>query len=176
MVKNLKGGKGGKSIARKSTYSSHSESLRLPTCDEEQYACVTKMFGNGMCEIMTNSNVKLVGHIRGAFRSTRNMRSNTITIYSIVLVGMREWENPVKNCDILELYNESQVDQLKNIPKVDIRHVLSIRSSFGPVAAATESEENILFTNETEADYKNLLSEVTEFKMEEENEIDIDEI
>jgi hypothetical protein len=104
------------------------------------------------------------------------MRSNTITIYSIVLVGMREWENPVKNCDILELYNESQVDQLKNIPKVDIRHVLSIRSSFGPVAAATESEENILFTNETEADYKNLLSEVTEFKMEEENEIDIDEI
>ena len=116
MVKNSCGGNRAKSFARKNEKNGASR-LRLSSCEDEQYACVTKMYGNGMCAITTIAGVSLMGHIRSKFRG-RGKRNSIITTSTIVLVGMREWESPAKNCDILEVYTESEVDQLKNIPKV----------------------------------------------------------
>jgi initiation factor 1A len=161
MVKNTKGGKGAKSLARKTTTSNFVsvEKLRLATDELEHYACVTKMFGNGMCEITLNDNKKLVGHIRGAFRGRQKHR-NLITIHTIVLVGLREWEETRKNCDVLYIYDDNQLEQLRNIPNIDIKNLLQMKIVFG--GSSTENSD-ILFSNETEKDIENLLETVEEF-------------
>ena len=112
MVRNTTGGTRTKGLARKHQVRGDSK-LRLPDDELEQVACVTKMLGNGMCEIFTNKNERLIGHIRNKFRG-RQKRHNMISTSAIVLVGLREWENPIKNCDILTIYDDSQVNQLKN--------------------------------------------------------------
>jgi len=175
MVKNTKGGKGAKSLARKTTTPSFAsaEKLRLSTDELERYACVTKMFGNGMCEITLNDNTKLVGHIRGAFRGRQKHR-NFITVHTIVLVGLREWEDTRKNCDLLYIYDDNQLEQLRNMPQIDIKNLLQMKIVFG---GNTVENSDILFTNETEKDTKELLETVEEFKMNEtEDWLDVDEI
>jgi len=127
MVKNTTGGTGTKGLARKHQ-TNNTNRLRVPECELEQFACVTKMLGNGMCEIYTNDNVRLIGHIRNKFRG-KQKRHNMLSLFSFVLVGIREWENPAKNCDILTMYDESHIEQLKNIPKIKIDHILQIRLS-----------------------------------------------
>jgi initiation factor 1A len=175
MVKNTKGGKGAKSLARKTATPSFvsSEKLRLATDELEQYACVTKMFGNGMCEITLNDNKKLVGHIRGAFRGRQKHR-NFITVHTIVLVGLREWEETRKNCDLLYIYDDNQLEQLRNMPHIDIKNLLQMKIVFG--GSAPENSD-VLFSNETEKDTKDLLETVEEFKIDEtEDWLDVDEI
>uniref|UniRef100_A0A6C0B256 S1-like domain-containing protein n=1 Tax=viral metagenome TaxID=1070528 RepID=A0A6C0B256_9ZZZZ len=174
MVKNTKGGKGAKSLARKTTTTNFNagEKLRLAVDELERYACVTKMFGNGMCEITLNDNQKLVGHIRGAFRGRQKHR-NLITIHSIVMVGLREWEEVSKNCDILYIYDDGQIDQLKNIPQINIKNLLSMKIMFG---GSTSEQSDIHFTNETEKDIKEMLDTVQTFEFGEEQEVDLDDI
>jgi len=174
MVKNTKGGKGAKSLARKTTTTNFNagEKLRLAIDEMERYACVTKMFGNGMCEITLNDNQKLVGHIRGAFRGRQKHR-NLITVHSIVLVGLREWEEMRKNCDILYIYDDNQLDQLKNIPQIDIKNLLSMKIVFG---GNVQEQSNVHFTNETEEEIQEMLDTVQTFEFKEEEEVDLDDI
>jgi len=179
MVKNEKGGKGAKSLARKATGSgggAYEQKLRFPSCSLEQFACVTKLFGNGMCEIITNDRVTLMGHIRSKF-SGRQKRNNMITRNSIVLIGLREWEKPEKNCDILCIYDDHQIEQLKINPQVDIKHVVYLKNN-GALGNNTKPEafEEIRFSNETEEDTKQMLAEVDEFEMQNEEEVDIEDI
>ena len=108
MVKNLHGGTGTKSLARKHQTKAKSDHVRLPECIEEQFAYVDKMLGNGMCEVYTNDNIRLIGHIRNKFRG-RQKRHNTIVKGSILLVGLRTWESTPKNCDILTIYDLSLI-------------------------------------------------------------------
>lgn len=176
MVKNVKGGKVAKLLSRKSQSSSKgSEILRLPTCELEQYACVTKLYGNGMCQIYLNDGTYLIGHIRKKFTS-RNKRNNLITQFTIVLIGLREWENPYKNCDILCIYDDNQIEQLKNIPSIDIRNVINMKNTNESITTLS-STDNVIFTN----DYDNIkidekLNTNETFKIEEIDEINIDEI
>lgn len=129
MVRNLKGGTGTKALGRKYQNSGgHSEHVRIPSCAAEQFACVTKMFGHGMCEIFTNNNVRLIGHIRNKFRG-KQKRQNTITSSMIVLVGLREWESSPTNCDILSIYDDRELELLQNMPGISIDHVLRLKIS-----------------------------------------------
>lgn len=123
MVKNTKGGTGTKALARKHQNNSGSGKIRLPDCDLEIFAYVAKMYGNGMCEIITNNNDKLIGHIRNKFRG-RQKRHNTIIPNMIVLVGLREWESTYKNCDILCIYDDAQVQEISNMPAFDISNLI----------------------------------------------------
>jgi len=173
MVRNEKGGKGAKGLARKTQVKSSNERLRLSECELEQYACVTKIYGNAMCEIYTNENIKLIGHIRNKFRG-RQKRNNLITINSIVLIGLREWENPIKNCDILCIYDESQIEQLKDIPHVNISNVLQFRQPTS--SSLSYDNDNLIFTNDIEEENKMIMEEIPEFKLDENDEIDIDDI
>jgi initiation factor 1A len=146
MVKNTTGGTGTKSIARKhQTTDGDGGRLRLPTCELEQFALVTKMLGNGMCEIYTNNNQRMIGHIRNKFRG-KQKRHNMITTQMVVLVGLREWENPIKNCDILTMYDSSQVDQLRNIPSVNIGKILELQ--LGSTHSASKNENELMFSND----------------------------
>ena len=175
MVKNTTGGTGTKGLARKSQ-TSGDRKLQLAECELEQYACVTKMLGNGMCEIYTNDNTRLIGHIRNKFRG-KQKRHNLLTIFSMVLVGLREWENPRKNCDILTIYDDSHIEQLKQIPNIKIDHVLQTRfaGTFQQIKATNEID----FVDTQEDDMVELVGKQKlpeNFDMDTVDEIDVDDI
>ena len=176
MVKNTTGGTGTKGLARK--HQSRGDArLRLPGDPLEKIACVTKMFGNGMCEVYTGDNVRLVGHIGGKFRG-KNKRNNLITPQSVVLVGLREWERPVKNCDLLTIYDDSHVDQLKSIPSVNMTNILKLRGL--NIVTGSESNGDFEFTHEDEVDEEVIPVQTGNkkeiFKLENTIEVNIDDI
>lgn len=101
MPKNTHGGSKHKSQARKS-FNTSNKLVIEPSSPHEKYAKVTKMFGNGMCQIETQDEHRnsLTCHIRGKFRG-KNKRQNTVAVNSTVIVGLREWESTLKNCDLI---------------------------------------------------------------------------
>jgi hypothetical protein len=127
MVKNTKGGKGAKSMARKLTQNTYASSsvLRLPEHDLEVFAIVTKMYGN-MCQVFTSDNRDLKCHIRGKFKG-RSKRNSFISMGSILLVGFRHFEAPHYSvCDLLEVYDSHEISSLLSFPSYNISHLLSM--------------------------------------------------
>lgn len=119
MVKNVKGGSGHKSQARKfasTGVSKQTSKLRIVEEDGEIYAQVIKVFGNGMCDVLCIDEKTRLCIIRGKFRG-RGKRDNTIRPGSWVLVGKREWESEKKDekekCDLLEVYSDFDIERLK---------------------------------------------------------------
>lgn len=142
MVKNTHGGSKHKSQARKLVNAPQSNKLRLPECDEECFAIVTKMLGNGMCHvnILHQNNIleNIVCHIRGKFRG-RNKKSNLISTSSIVLVGLRTWAKNISACDLLDIYNSHHIEKLNIKP---------LLSSFNkPHITNNDDDDDILFSN-----------------------------
>ena len=178
MVKNTQGGGRTKGLARKHiSKGNHSSKLRLPVEDGEQIACVTKMFGNGMCEIYNNDNIKLIGHIRGSMRG-RQKRHNKITSSMLVLIGLRTWESTLKNCDILSIYTDEEVEQLKTLPSVNITNVLSSRNN--SIGVSKELYEDVDFEINDEEEEELLVNKkelkIEEFNLEQHEAIDLDDI
>lgn len=173
MVKNTTGGTGTKSLARKHQASGNAK-LTLSQDPLEQYGYVSKMFGNGMCEIITNDDMKLIGHIRGKFSGNRK-RHNLLTPQTIVLVGLRDWENPIKNCDILTIYDDNQVEQLNSMPNVKIDKLIQLRIGGFSKQTAVESTVSFEYT-------QGIMDDATrdddgrEFAMEESETINVDDI
>ena len=142
MVKNTNGGKGAKGLARKLSSSNEHHRLRLSASHDEKYAFVKQMLGNGMCSVVTNDNITLICHIRSKFRG-RSKRNNFVTKNSVILVGLRDWENPCKNCDLLELYDDNDLVQLKKLPSID----LSLFDSFS-INSSSFNDDSIVFSND----------------------------
>lgn len=123
MVKNKVGGNRHKKMARKNVKAdARKPKLRLAKDKCEIYAKVTKMFGNGMCEVICQDKVTRLLIIRRKFRG-RNRRDNMVTLDNVVLVGIREWEvvRPGKQpkVDLLYTYSPSQVDDLIKNKQID---------------------------------------------------------
>ena len=120
MVKNTHGGNKSKGMARKNIVSStEKRTLRLSTCEHEKYAVVTKLLGNGMFYTTTSDGHELLGHIRNKFKG-RSRRGNDISTGTIILAGLRDWEAPnFKDCDLLEVYDSNEVQQLRLISTID---------------------------------------------------------
>jgi initiation factor 1A len=143
MPKNITGGKRAKSMARKNINGSTKNPagrLRVPKEECERIAVVTKMYGNGMFAAALAEGEDLMGHIRGR-HTGRSKRDNFVRVGAIVLVGLREWESEAKNCDLLEVYNESEIDQLSGL--VDI--------SFA-VGKSSYDTDDVRFVAEVDAD------------------------
>jgi initiation factor 1A len=176
MVRNTTGGTGTKSLARKHQSRSDGK-LITPSNELELIGCVTKMYGNGMCEIYTNDNTKLIGHIRNKFRG-RQKRHNMITPSTIVMIGLRDWENPYKNCDIMEIYSDSQVEQLKQIPNIKTDNVLRLRlTNGGMFSESTATSDAIDFVDEEEEiDYTIKNKKADTFELDTGDTVDIDDI
>jgi len=178
MVKNTKGGKGAKGLARKSQ-TGFSSVIRYSNDELEQYGCVTKMFGNGMCQITLEDEKTLIGHIRNKFRG-RQKRHNTINVYGVVLIGLREWEKTPKNCDILFIYDDHHLNQLNENPKINIKNILQI-SKNGAKQVKTTEEYNDNFIISEEETHDLTLDEIKMhsdemFIVNEDEEISIDDI
>jgi translation initiation factor IF-1 len=122
MVKNTHGGNKSKGMARKNmnTSSGDRSHLRLPSCELEKIAFVSKLLGNGMFYAITTDDVQLLGRIRNKFKG-RSRRGNDIVVGKIVLVGLREWEAPnYKECDLLLVYEPHDVENIKLNPTINL--------------------------------------------------------
>lgn len=118
MVKNTSGGTRTKGLARKHQGGGHRGQLRVPECEFEQVAYVSKMLGNGMCHVFINDETQpLIAHIRKKF-SGRHKRSNLIAVGTCLLIGLREWENPCKNCDVINVYDQNEFQNILDIPSI----------------------------------------------------------
>jgi translation initiation factor IF-1 len=137
------------------------------------------MYGNGMCEVYTNDNLKLIGHIRNKFRG-RQKRHNMITPSTIVMIGLRDWENPYKNCDIMEIYDDSQIEQIKQIPNIKIDNVLRLRlTNGGMISETAATSDTIDFIEEKEKeeiDYTMKNKKEDTFDLDTGDTVDIDDI
>lgn len=74
--------------------------------DGQEYAVVTKMLGNGRCELQCLDGVKRLGHIRGRLK-----HKVWINLEDHVLVGLREFQDD--KCDIIHKYTEEEVRNLR---------------------------------------------------------------
>ena len=117
MVKNTAGGSKHKSMARKNMGGGGGSKLRLPEEDGECFAKVTRMLGNGMCSVVVwKDNLQLTDvtcFIRGKFRS-RNKKQNLVATESFILVGLRDWSSSHDKCDLLHVYDDSQLQPLSS--------------------------------------------------------------
>ena len=87
MVKNTQGGSKHKSQARKNSVVTNNVVVQ-PNGPDECFAHVTKMFGNGMCQVETHCDKKLslVCHIRGKFRGKNKNIIPSLLILFLLLV------------------------------------------------------------------------------------------
>tara|TARA_Y200000002_G_C22685447_1_gene665794 strand:+ start:177 stop:704 length:528 start_codon:yes stop_codon:yes gene_type:complete len=175
MVKNTTGGGRTKGLARKHQRAQQTSShLRIPEEEGEEIGYIKKMLGNGMCEIYNNDNVRLIGHIRNKFRG-RQKRHNTIQANDIVLIGLRLWESTKKNCDILTIYDDNDINQLKVKPDIKMDTILQLQSEN---TRFSSKESELEFVEETEEELANTLKQSAElqFELEETDDINMDDI
>ena len=144
MVKNTQGGSKHKSQARKLVNAPQSNKLRLPESDDECFAIVSKMLGNGMCHVnisyQNNILKNIVCHIRGKFRG-RNKKANFVSPSSIILVGLRTWEKDISACDLMEIYSTH------HIPKLNID---LLRSSINDLNHNPQHNDDFVFSNDND--------------------------
>lgn len=107
--------------------------LRTSNTEDEMYATVSKIFGNGMCEVQCMDEVTRMCIIRKKFRG-RVKQSNQVSVGVTVLVGLRQWEKNEKaslpKCDLLEVYSEAEIRKLKqrggiNLDKIAHRGIVT---------------------------------------------------
>ncbi|KAJ1843049.1 Translation initiation factor 1A [Coemansia sp. RSA 2708] len=102
-------GKGGKAFKRGKSDASGQDKRELVFKDEEQeYAQVTKVLGNGRMEVQCfdEKNKKRLAHIRGAMR-----KKVWINMGDFVLVALRDFQDA--KCDIVLRYSEDEVANLR---------------------------------------------------------------
>ena len=158
MVRNLTGGTKTKGIARKHQVKSSNGFIRLPQCEEEQFAYVSRVLGNGMCEVFIDEKQRLIAHIRNKFRG-RQKRHNMISPHMIVLVGLRSWESTLKNCDILYVYDDNEINQLKIRPDIGIDNVINLQNANAIVKTAVDNDGTLVFNDEPEVISNNIITE-----------------
>lgn len=189
MVKNVKGGKGHKSMARKSIMTKTTQ-IRLPEDELEYFAVVKKFYGN-MCDVITHDNRELKCHIRGKFKG-KSKRNAYIAVGKIILIGLRHYETTPINCDLLCVYETTAYSVLHSLTSYDLSKLFSISSSISSVMSGSSStdvistDELIFDENATEIEKPSIATipmkkkEMEEEKILEEEileeEIDIDDI
>jgi len=123
MVKNTKGGGGAKKMARKHIGNGGSNRVLREAVDkDEMYAAVSKIYGNGMCEVLCDDGKSRMCIIRNKFRG-RGKRDNTVRVGVWVMVGIRSWEScseKEQKCDLLEVYTESEKNQLSKLSGINL--------------------------------------------------------
>ena len=151
MVKNIKGGSGSKSLSRKAVNSDYSRSVsvRKPESKLEFIAVVSKFFGN-TAEISDIEGNKFRCFIRGKFRG-RGKRNSIIAPGKIVLAGFREFESDdSKNTDLLTVYDNQDIQELLNIPSLNINSLLLLTDHSS--SNTNNLDSNIEFTDAPDCD------------------------
>jgi translation initiation factor IF-1 len=147
MVRNTQGGSGHKSQARK-LVSSGRGPVRTKLEDGAHFAMVNKLFGNGMCEVITDSGEPILCYIRGKFRG-RNKSNNLVGSGSLVMIGLRDFSSKKKECDLLEVYDIADVRVLRATPGIDLTSLDQAYASKQGGSFNTQTD-GLEFTNDAE--------------------------
>lgn len=115
MVKNLKGGKGHKNLARKyNNVSEEQTRLRLREDEDERYGIVETILGNGHFYVLCDDDIKRLCRIGGKFKKRR--RDNLVVKNGFVLIGLYGFETEIKDkiqkCDLMETYTDMELKRL----------------------------------------------------------------
>jgi len=163
MVKNSTGGNKAKGQARKFVTAPKSFALRLTEDESEVYAVVMKNLGNGMCHVLCMDNKMRLCHIRGKFTGRRK-KENIIKVGAWVMIGLREWEagkvfdKKLENCDLLEVYDDSDKDRLKaTLPSLNW-HIFNAHDTTKSSTGRAE-EDDFEFMDERTAEYRDLIQQ-----------------
>lgn len=159
MVRNNKGGRNTKKMGRKFAggkggNSGHSRQVRFSDCAEEMYACVTRYFGSGMCDVKCIDGETRLCIIRKKFKG-RSKRDNMITLGSYVLIGVRDWEvvevGKKRKCDLLEVYSSSDMEQIKKYLSEEEWEVIRVRGE--DARPRDDDDDGISFVDGEMAEY-----------------------
>lgn len=161
MVKNSAGGNKSKGFARKNLVKKDN-ALRVAQEEGEIYAQAVKVMGGNIVSVIDIEGNPLRGHIRGKFRG-RGKRDNFIGPNTWLLVGIHDWGSDktpgdVRDCDILEVYNDTDKNRLKNsVTSVDwTRFILNDTKSIGNEHEKDES--GLVFADEATQEYEELIA------------------
>ena len=156
MVKNF-GGNKSKKMGRKFVNQPRDRRIRFAEEVEELYAVVTKLFGNGMAEVKCIDNKDRLCIFRKKFKG-RSKRDNMVSLGTVVLVGIRNWEvtasdsKKLDKCDLLEVYSSADVGKLKKMASWEDWSVLAGACElFGPKFEETDGME---FVDQQVLEYK----------------------
>ena len=157
MVKNTTGGTKTKGLARKHVKSAGGggggAALRLPEEQLEVIVAVDSMLGNGMCRVFNENGDCFIAHIRNKFRG-RHKRANLISKNSIILCGYREWEKPYKNLDVIFIYDDYNINQLRENPTINIinicKRISNLYTNDDQTNDRNISQNEFVFTNDHE--------------------------
>jgi hypothetical protein len=132
----------------------------------------------------------LRAHIRGKFRG-RGKRDNFIVPGTWLLVGLHDWQSDsikscsLKDCDILEVYSDSDKNRLKN-SVTSVNWSIFITNDSKLIGSSTtegdcEDETEIQFADEATQEYEQLIaSEASQGKkmvfIDDDEEINVDDI
>jgi hypothetical protein len=158
MVKNCTGGNKSKGFARKNLVK-RDNVLRVAQEEGEIYAQSVKVMGGNIVSVIDIEGNPLRGHIRGKFRG-RGKRDNFICPNTWLLVGIHDWGSDKNSgdCDILEVYNDTDKNRLKNsVTSVDWnRFILNDTKSIGNEHEKDES--GLVFADEATQEYEELIA------------------
>lgn len=189
MVKNTQGGNKSKGFARKNLIKKDT-SLRVSKENDEIYAQAVKVMGGSIASAIDTNGNPLRAHIRGKFRG-RGKRDNFIGQGTWLLVGLHSWEGEkikpgeIRNCDILEVYNETDKNKLKSsLNSINwSKFIANDSKMIGSSEHEDKDDCGFVFGDDTTEEYaeiitKQSLSKETETKIidEVEAEISIDDI
>lgn len=155
MVKNVKGGSKHKKMARRTVNNStQSERMRVSECEDEIYASVSKLYGNGRVSVTCNDNVERNCVIRKKFRGKNKSRGNELRIGTYVLVGRREFESGKEKevTDLLYVYSNDQVLKLKKMEEINNKFLSKNENNY-------EESYGVSGQNETYFDFTDEIKE-----------------
>ncbi|KAJ1883122.1 Translation initiation factor 1A [Coemansia sp. RSA 486] len=114
--------------------------------DDQEYAYVTKLLGNGRLSAISIKGEKLRVHIRGKMR-----KKVWIAVGNLVLVSEREFEtvkeDTDRNVDLLIRYNDEEESQLRKYGEIP-----DVRPKTDEGAAEEGDDADIEFNRDLEAD------------------------
>ena len=118
--RNLQGGSKTKSMARKDA-TDYTDNIIIPTTEEEKYAIVTAVLGNGRFAISTLENKEHIAILPGAMRGAKK-RKFFVMLHSIILINDRSSWQTLKHrshADIIHIYSEQQCQLIRLNEKFD---------------------------------------------------------
>jgi hypothetical protein len=162
MVRNLTGGSGHKSQARKNVQKKPSGKLRIVEEEGEEYAQVIKLYGGSMCQVQCPNNVLRMCIIRGKFRG-KGKRGNVLSVGSLLVIGTRDWETTTKDgqnkCDAIYIYSEIEKQKLYDTIENEEWSEFKKNDCINSCIVYDEHYDNINFTNdEINNEYRNLIN------------------
>ena len=138
MVKNTKGGKKSKNLARKNIGIDRTLKYEdLIKTDDQEYARVLKINGGNRYDLLCYDKTNRLGISRGKINKTK------VELGTIVLISKRDFQD--NKCDILHIYNNSELQVLIGYGDID--------ESFAKLSESSNSNDLITFgTKEEESE------------------------